>query len=817
MKRFIPKLALSNLRQNKVRSILIILSIFFTTLLLAAIAGFGCGMVRHNRQNAGNIYGNYCGTFVQVSEEQYQQMKLRSEFAHVGKGAYVAQVNAENAENGTDLGLSFVDHTAAENINLPYSLITGKLPDQEYEIAASCEFFSLLGLNDAKPGDLVTVPYRKDHQSVYRKQQFTVSGVIKSQTTGVVQKAFQGYVSQDFYESLYPKEQRSLQVMFRLSDSVKPYGDSEEFLQELGALVGIGKKQVAANRGYMIWAYEPGTETAMTCIVIALLVILVSVAVIYNIFQVGVVQKIQEYGKIRALGATKKQMKRLVLTEGMILAAIGIPLGILFGTVIAGGMFEQIVLSGSGVFVGVPLSEVSVISLPLLLVVALAALVTIRLALSHPMRTAAKISPVEAMRYQESAGRKKSVRKGRKRISVLGMTLAVLADNRRRTVSAILTMGLSCVLFVVLSNVAGNFDNEFEARRTVEYGQFSMELDCSLNDDAYPENNLFYVQRENPLGEAFQKQLQAIPGVTEVKSVKVFAVENLKANNKDEEGDRSTVCVLDREGFERYGSGSVLGNIDYDQVSAKDGILYGFSVFFNENGHEIGQQMRWKDLTGGQAEYQGEIMGSLGSAPGSWVITEETFQKLGITEDVTEKIWVDCDERDKESVEAAIEALLSGISHVETDSFDNAMKKAELGTSVMQYGVYAFLALLGIIGFFNMANTIITGVVTRKHELGVLQAVGMTNRQLNQMLQMEGILFSAGTAVVSLLVGCPFGYALFRYAKETHVYGINEYHFPLMEIGVMILAILLLQATLSFLLSRNLQRESLVERISYHI
>ncbi len=817
MKISIRKLAFSNLRQNQFRSILMILSIFLTTLLLASIAGFGCGLVRHNRQNAGNIYGNYCGTFIQVSEEQYEQIRLRSEFTSVGKGAYVAQVNSENAENGIDMGLSFLDKTAAENMNFSSSLKEGTLPVKENEIVASEEFFALLGLEHAEPGDLVTVPYRVDSKSAYTEHEFTVSGVINSQTTGVVQKAFQGYVSQEFYESHYPKEMRSYQVSFRLSDFVEVYGDSEEFLQEMGALVGIEKDQVSPNFGYMIWAYDPGTETVLACILIALMVIFVSVAVIYNIFQVGIVQKIQEYGKIRAIGATKKQMKRLVLTEGMMLAVIGIPLGILFGTITAEVLFRKLILSGSAVLTGVQFSKVSVVSLPLLLVVALAAVLTIRLALFYPLRTVVRISPVEAMRYQESSGRKKSMRKGVKRISVLGMTMAVLAQNRRRTVSTIFTMGLSCVLFVVLSNLAGNFDHEFEARRSMEYGQFSIELDYSLNDEAYPENNLFNVQRQNPLGKEFREQLKAIPGVTEVREMKVFAAENLQVGNEDEDGPRTTICVLDREAFDRYGKGSVLGNVDYDQVSAKDGIIYGFSTFFEEYGYELGQQIHWKDLTGGQAEYQGEIMGSFGSAPGSWVITQETFDKLGIKEEVTEKVWVDCAVKDKAKVEAAIQELLTGVSHVEMDSYDNAMKQAKMGTSVMQYGIYSFLALLGIIGFFNMANTIITGVVTRKRELGVLQAVGMTNRQLNQMLQMEGILFSIGTAVVSLVVGCPFGYALFQYAKEKHTFGLNEYHFPMVEIVVMILVIVSLQGALSFLLSRNLRRESLVERINYHM
>ena len=69
MKHTIHKLAVSNNRSNRSRSILIVLSIFLSTLLLSMIASFGCGLVRHNRENAGNIYGNYCGTFRQVTQK----------------------------------------------------------------------------------------------------------------------------------------------------------------------------------------------------------------------------------------------------------------------------------------------------------------------------------------------------------------------------------------------------------------------------------------------------------------------------------------------------------------------------------------------------------------------------------------------------------------------------------------------------------------------------------------------------------------------------------------------------------------------------
>lgn len=813
MKHTIHRLALSNVRQNKSRSILMILSIFLTTLLLSAIAGIGCGAVRNNRVNAGNLYGNYVATLKKVTQEQYEMLGLRSEFTHVGRNAYVAQIDSGKA--GIDMELSFMDITAAENTNFDHLLKAGTLPIAENEIAASAEFFEKFGLISARPGDYVSIPLRKDSQSKFEEKEFVVSGVTQSLQTGTVQKVFQGIVSQEFYESLYPQQMRSYEVTLRLNDTImKEGGDYEEIVLEAAGLCGVEEENISPNKPYLRWVCEPGTETIMGCILIGLLVIVVSVAVIYNIFQVGMVQKIQEYGKIKALGATRKQMRKLILREGMLLAAVGIPLGLLSGCGVASVMCRKLIV-GSQAMVGVELENVSAISLPLLLVVAIAAFLTVRLALSYPMRVAAKISPVEAMRYQENTSRGKSVRKGSKTISVFGMTLSNLSANRRRTVSTICTMGLSCVLFVSLSNLAGNIDNKFEARRYMEYGQFSVSLDWRLNDTAYPEKNLCQIQRNNPLGAEFQKKLKAIPGVTEVKSRKRFEVENLSLNSMDLDGPYVDVCVLDREGFERYGKGSALGNVDYDEVAAVDGILFGASYFMADYGYQIGQQIKLKDMTGTGVVCQGKLMGSFGSAPGTWIITQDTFDKLGITEDVTETVWTDCRQKDKAGVEEAIQELVSGMEYVETGSYDSAIKQAQYGTKMMQGGIYALLGLLGVIGFLNMANTIITGAVTRKRELGVLQAVGMTNRQLNWMMQMEGIFFSAGTAAISLIVGSPLGYALFCYARELHFYGLNEYHIPVMEIGLMILAIVLLQASLSFLLSRNLRKESLVERISY--
>ena len=91
----------------------------------------------------------------------------------------------------------------------------------------------------------------------------------------------------------------------------------------------------------------------------------------------------------------------------------------------------------------------------------------------------------------------------------------------------------------------------------------------------------------------------------------------------------------------------------------------------------------------------------------------------------------------------------------------------------------------------------------------------MTNRQLGMSLQLEGLIFSIGTAAVSLVVGIPLGYALFRYCKVNSFAGLGIYHFPVGEVLFLFVFIGALQAVLSFVLSRNVKRESLVERIRY--
>ena len=150
-------------------------------------------------------------------------------------------------------------------------------------------------------------------------------------------------------------------------------------------------------------------------------------------------------------------------------------------------------------------------------------------------------------------------------------------------------------------------------------------------------------------------------------------------------------------------------------------------------------------------------------------------------EDMTNILFIDCKSDAQASVRSELETLISSTEYLSMSCFEDHLKLTNLSIQFTRSACYTFLIILSIIGFMNMANTMITNIITRKREFGIMQAIGMSNRQLNQMLQFEGLIF--------------------------------QYHLPILELSFLVFGILLLQMILAYVLSRNIKKESLIERI----
>ena len=123
--------------------------------------------------------------------------------------------------------------------------------------------------------------------------------------------------------------------------------------------------------------------------------------------------------------------------------------------------------------------------------------------------------------------------------------------------------------------------------------------------------------------------------------------------------------------------------------------------------------------------------------------------------------------------------------------------------------------LLIYLGIMNLVNTMMNSIYTRRRELGMIQAIGMSEKQLIRMLQLEGIIYTLGTLAVSVGIGSLVGYGAFLYAKTKHIFQISEYHFPVVPAVLLICVVAFLQVLLTYGVSANFRKLSLIDRIRY--
>lgn len=199
-----------------------------------------------------------------------------------------------------------------------------------------------------------------------------------------------------------------------------------------------------------------------------MLIVVTGVLTIYGIYYVSMIDKVQEYGKLRAIGATKRQIRALVFREGFAVAGIAVPLGILAGLgasllFIRGLLYLDInkdfVLAEQmkAVYEN---HEIHVVKLWIIAVSFLTSFLTVYCALLKPMKIAARVSSIEAIRYRGDTGHQKKSRRGFENMNIRRLTAVNLGRNKKRTAVTIAVLGTTGILFMAAATVLSSLDPE---------------------------------------------------------------------------------------------------------------------------------------------------------------------------------------------------------------------------------------------------------------------------------------------------------------------------------------------------------------------
>lgn len=615
--------------------------------------------------------------------------------------------------------------------------------------------------------------------------------------------------------------------------------------------------RIGINDGYSASTLLANMDSTTVAAAIAflLLVFCTGYLIIYNIFQISVSNDIRFYGMLKTIGTTPRQLKRIVRLQSFYLSLVGIPLGCLLGYGV-GALLVPTVLSSSRI-----LNAAATVSTSPVIFIgsALFALVTVFFSCARPARTAARLAPVEALRYTEQgAGKRKNRASRGAKISQLAY--ANLGRSRTKTILVVLSLSLTVVLLDCVITFVGGFDMEKYLSSesaadfvvgTTEYFQSGGSGD-GISDETAAEI------RENTGdvvgGSIYDGTSGSIPlcWLTDAELDTLGRVSETYRQSRAQEGDL-------------YGADLLLEGMDealFDKLTVCEGSLDALSdpgqhaialALDEKNGaapRQVGDTLTVTYVE--KAAYYDSRTGALATEDTPEDCLEFRIEEgHDITYTVCALVYLPWAMSFRYKTLASVNAILSSETLLQDTNgaanrmlyvFDSANSEDEAvaeswlanytadDTSGLNYESKALLReefegfqsmfllvgltlcfIVGLVGVLNFFNAILTGILTRRREFAMLQSVGMTGRQLKRMLTLEGIFYALGAGGLAILLTLGLNPLLGKLMGT--LFWFFSYRFMLWPVFAMIPVFLLLGILLPLAVYHYTAKQSIVERL----
>lgn len=813
------RVAYCNMRHYKSKNILIGIAIILTTLLLFVIPSIGKDMVEVNFAVINKIYPTWHALYRNVDESTVMKLAAHHDVKTYGLRSDAGYMNLEDAT----VSMMYMDRTGMELYKV--KLKEGQLPQKENDIVVSKGILEALGQN-GKIGDTITVPYQilKDDGLDYTKEKdFRICGFLADNENSKEQKQYTSLVSEAFLKAEIPVEQVKYRFLLQVNGQKgNTTADYTETIQNIARQFGISEDDMNINKEYLAANYvDPATIPVIVGIM--LIVVLAGIITIYSVYYVSMNQRVREFGKLKAIGATKRQLRQIVLREGMGVALFAIPIGLLIGTVAVKVVLLQFVehAKDSNVLITeaykvVAKGEVQLYYWWIYLLAIAVTLCTVYLSLMKPMRMAAKVSEIEAMRYQGGSKRQKSSRKGYQFLNIGRLTKRNLAENKKKSTITIVSMAVTGIFVMMVATVL-SCANPMESAKSSIVGQYEISPIVESGNKEHPEYEWAEIQKNNPLNEGLKQQIEELDGV---ERVDVFTALKVSGGPFEEKIGTEFINGVPEEYAEELKKGITEGNVTYEELKSGDKVILDRALLHWYPDIKVGDKLKL-NIHDGDNTFQKEIevaaIGEYGTGLTNYnclIMAKEGAEKLTINNS-SSYFQVIADKDYDEALEASLQAIVDGSGRLQMRTWKNEYDTWENAIQMTRGACYAFIIILAAISIMNLINTMINSVHVRKKELGMMQAIGMSDRQLMKMLQLEGIFYTVGTLIISIGVGSLAGYPLFLYAKRTGMFDISTYHYPVTAAIIIILTLFVIQMLLAIFIAKSVRKDSLIERIRF--
>ena len=875
--RTIRRLGWRSMKAAKTRNLIAILAIALTTVLFTSLFTIAMSINDGFQQSNFRQVGGFShGGFKYLTEEQFNELKDDPRIDQWGLRRFLG-MPTEVPFNKSHVEVSYADANYAHWAFC--DPIEGRLPEEGTDEAATdTAVLELLGI-EPEIGAKFTLTFDVDGHTT--TQTFTLSGWWERDEAIVASHVLipESRVDAVLDEvGVTPPGSSGMIGTWNLDVMLK--SGSRHIEQDLNQILADhGYQSETAGDDYIDtgvnWGYtgaqlsdnlDPIVVAAIAAML--LLIIFTGYLIIYNVFQISVTNDIRFYGLLKTIGTTPRQLGWIIRQQALTLSLAGIPLGLIAGWFIGGQITPAIVSQLEGI---VPVTSVS----PVIFIgAALFSLVTVLLSCRKPGRAAAKVSPIEAVRYTEGGTIRRKTKKGRGGVSLLSMAWANLGRSRGKTAVTVTSLSLAVVLLTVTVNFANGFDmdkyvSNFTASDFIvaDAGKFQNSVLDFTADMAVPQSVIDDINAQGGItdgGVIYGQTFGALEYVTEdwfrQNKERFYTPEQMdnliRLTERNEEGllaDRiqlsgmsdfalDHLTVLDGDLSKLYEDGgryvaAVYAEDDYgsaeldshwarlgDTVTVRyveetayvdpdTGTAYASPEDVPAGANWVAQPVKYRDV-----EYEVAALVTVPSAfsyryygADEFILNDQTFLRDSGTSDVMYYAFDTADEAND-----AMEEFLRDYTENVNPQFDYESKalyasEFEGMRSMFQLCGGALSFIVGLVGVLNFFNAILTGIIARKREFAVLQSIGMTGRQLKAMLVYEGLFYALGAAVISLILTLALGPVAFTAVGS--LFWFFTYRLTLTPFLIVVPVFALLGVLVPLAVYRSVSKSTIVERL----
>ena len=861
------RLTIKNLKLNKKRTIVTIIGIMLSVALITAVASIYASGIKSLINYETRIKGNFHTVFynVPISDMDKFENNRNIETLNITKGIGYAKVDSKNE----DKPYAYIKGFTKESLNnLSIRLVSGRLPENDSEIVIPTHL-KTNGRLELKLNDTITLEvgkridstgYELDQNNPFQRSDsdgngeslietktktYKIVGIIERPATNIENYAAPGYTfvtyiddskisgnidiyarfTKDGTKSWYETMANFLgvdPVLFKkVYNNEKMNGEEyEEFSNQIqkAYLFDVNKYLIDLETN-PIASSSISSLGVVVCIVIGIIVF-TSVFCIKNSFDISITEKIKQYGMLRSVGATKKQIKRNVFYEATILGLIGIPLGILLGylasyiLIIVSNYYLSDMLQ-AGLKLEFAFSIIAV------LVAIILGIITIYFSAFRSAKRASKVSPIDSIRNSANIKINPKKIKSPKMIKkIFGMggeiSFKNLKRNKKKYRTTVISIVVSVFVFIALSGFMGlafqEVDNELKV------SDFNLSLSANItNENSY--NKFIGTVNLDGIEDYTILRSNELSFVGTHYSKEYLDFLNIKQREQDEE--YITIFAIGEEQYKKYIKS--LG-LNYNDIKGKAILLdKDYQVYYGEDNKRVTKYIRKFNFNKGDVIDSlisstnksvkveiGEIteikpFGLKNMSANYIVLSDEMFDNIAESKHLD--IYYKSNNANK--LQDDIDDYLKDEDYSINNKDENVKQMSNLFTLVGIF-LYGFIIVISLIGITNIFNTITTNMELRKQEFAMLKSVGMTTKEFNRMIRLESLFMGIKSLFFGIPIGVALSYVIYHFLSEES--GI-PYKLPIVAIIISIVVVFILISLIMKYSMSKINKQNTIETI----